>query len=54
MEHKVERVGLNRDLMSNLLLLVIEEVLQKLFFFDLVVTLPYETLGNTSFLITQD
>ena len=53
-EHKVEGVGLNRHLMSNRVLLVIEEVFQKLLFLDLVVTLPYETLSATSFLITQD
>ena len=54
MEHKVERIGLNRHLMSDLVLLVIEEVFQKLFFLDLVVTLPYETLSATSFVITQN
>jgi len=54
MEHKIEIIGLNRHLVGNIVSLVIEEVLQNLFFFYLVVSLPYQTLSATNFVVTKN
>ena len=54
MEHKVEVLGVDGDLVGDLVLLVVEEVFQNLLLLDLVIPLADKALSTTHIVITQD
>ena len=54
MEHKVEVLGVDGDLVGDLVLLVVEEVFQDLLLLDLVIPLADKALSTTCIVIAQD
>ena len=54
MEHKVEVLGIDGDLVGDFVLLVVKEVLQDLLLLDLMVPLADKALSTTRNVITQD
>ena len=54
MENKIEAVRVDRDLVGNLFLLVVQEVFQELLFLLLVISLTYETMPPTDFIVAED
>ena len=54
MEHKVEVLGVDGDLVGDLVLLVVEEVFQDLLLLDLVIPLADKALSSAHLVIAQD
>ncbi len=54
MKDERERLGVDGDLVRDFVLLVIQEVLQHLFFLRLVVSLAHEALRTTHFIFPKD
>ena len=54
MENEIEAFGVDRDLVCNLFLLIVQEVLQELLFLLLVISLAHEAMPSTDFIVTED
>ena len=54
MENEIEAFRVDRDLMRDLFLLVVQEVLQELLFLLLVISLAHEAMPSADFVVTED